>query len=153
MERTMKARAIMTPEPRVVTIEDTVSAAAQVMKRLDVGMLPVVEDLTSRRLKGVITDRDITIRHVAPAHNRDCTVESHMSAGPVVVAHLEEDVHQVLSRMEYYQVRRVPVVNDYGAVVGLISSADVALRMGPSEPLEVERLFEAVSRPEVVSTV
>lgn len=149
----MNARAIMTPDPRVVTRSDPVSAAANLMRMRDVGMLPVVEDLASRLLVGVITDRDITIRHVADGHVRDCSVESHMSTGPFVVAQLDEDIHHVLSRMEFHQVRRVPVVNERGAVVGLISSADIVLRMGASEPAEVERLFEAVSRPTVLSSV
>jgi CBS domain-containing protein len=148
----MNAESLMTPNPRCVAGGDPVSAAAQLMADLDVGMLPVVADFTTRRLTGVITDRDIAIRHVAPGHVRDCPVEAHMSAGPLVVAQLEEDVHQIMDLMEQYQVRRVPVVNARGALVGVISCADIALRVGPSEPGEAERLFAAVSRPEVITS-
>jgi CBS domain-containing protein len=122
------------------------------MADLDVGMLPVVVDFTGKRLAGVITDRDIAIRHVAPGHVRDCSVEAHMTAGPLVVAQLEQEVHEIMELMERHQVRRVPVVNERGAVVGVISCADIALRVGPSEPTEAERLFAAVSRPEVVAS-
>jgi CBS domain-containing protein len=146
----MKARALMTADPRVVTLTDSVSAAATLMADLDVGLIPVVEDLDSRRLRGVITDRDITVRHTAKRHERDCPVREHMSGAPVVVAHQDEDMHAVLARMEANQVRRVPVVDDQQRVVGIIASADVALRLGATEPMEVERLFEAVSRPELL---
>jgi CBS domain-containing protein len=147
----MKAIDIMTPDPRVVTEEEPLSAVARLMQTLDVGMIPVVDDVVKRRLRGVITDRDIAIRHVASGHSTDCPVSSHMSAGSMVVARLEDDIHEVLARMEQRKVRRAPVTDEKGAVVGVISSADIALRVGATEPLEVERFLEAVSRPELVA--
>jgi CBS domain-containing protein len=57
-----------------------------------------------------------------------------------------------MSLMERHQVRRLPVVNDRGGVVGIISCADIALRIGPSVPDEAEKLFAAVSRPEVLAS-
>jgi CBS domain-containing protein len=146
----MKAKDIMTLAPRVVAADQPVSAAAGLMKRLDVGMIPVVENLESRRLSGVITDRDITIRHVAEGHTADCPVRAHMTAAPLVIAHEDEDIHDVLARMEEHRVRRAPVTDEGVAVVGVISGADIALRLGAIEPMEVERFFEAVSRPELI---
>ena len=61
----MKARDIMTQNPRVVTPETPVQEAARLMKSEDTGVLPVVDAEGSRRLVGVITDRDIAIRVVA----------------------------------------------------------------------------------------
>ena len=77
----MKAQDIMTRDPRSVTPDTPITEAARLMKEQDVGILPVVESSNSRKLVGVITDRDITIRHVAAGHKPDCKVSEAMSSG------------------------------------------------------------------------
>ena len=75
----MKAHEIMTSKPEVVTPNDPISRAAQIMRDKDVGLVPVVRDTSSMMLEGVITDRDVAVRHVADRHTNDCSVGSHMS--------------------------------------------------------------------------
>lgn len=142
----MKARDIMTPDPRVVTPAETVSRAAQIMRETDVGIIPVVDDEGSRRLRGVITDRDIAIRHVADGHHDDCAVSDHMSEGLSSVGP-DDDVQDVLRLMQREQVRRLPVVEDGDRLVGIIAQADIAVDLGADRPRDVSETVEEISQP------
>jgi CBS domain-containing protein len=142
----MKAREIMTSDPQVVTPEDTITRAAQIMRESDVGIVPVVDDASSRRLRGVITDRDIAVRHVADSHGEDCRVRDHMS-GRLMKARPDDDVTQVLDTMQREQVRRMPVVGDDDRLIGIIAQADIAMDVGPDRPRDVQQTVEEISRP------
>jgi CBS domain-containing protein len=142
----MKARDIMTRDPQVVTADDTISRAAQIMRESDVGLVPVVDDEGSRRLRGVITDRDIAIRHVADRHADDCRVGDHMSEG-LSRARPDDDVEDIMATMQREQLRRIPVVEDGDRLVGIIAQADIAVDVGPDRPVEVQETVEEISRP------
>jgi CBS domain-containing protein len=142
----MKAREIMTRDLKVVIPGDSLSRAAQIMREADVGIVPVVDDEGSRRLRGVITDRDIAIRHVADGHDTDCVVADHMSDRLTSVSP-DDDVEDVLRTMQREQVRRLPVVEDGDRLVGLIAQADIAVDLGPDRPREVSETVEEISRP------
>lgn len=141
----MRAREIMTQNPEALTGGDTVRRAAELMRDLDVGIIPVVDDTDARRIRGVITDRDIAMRHVAEGHDNSCTVQEHMtervtSVGP------EDDVDLVMKRMQRDQVRRVPVV-DGDRLVGIIAQADLAVKLGNERARDVEETVEKISEP------
>ena len=121
----MKARDLMTSNPECVTPDESLQRAAQIMRDQDVGAVPVVDDRTSMRLTGVITDRDITIRHVAEGHKGNETVRDHMSSNVRSVGP-DATSDEVLTAMREAQVRRVPVVEDGGRLVGIIAQADIA---------------------------
>ena len=142
----MLARELMTRNPAVVTVKQRVSDAARIMRDLSVGCVPVVNDPSTMRLEGVITDRDITVRCTAERHLRDCPVIEHMSAGPLDTVDPDTDVSEVMELMERDQVRRV-LVTEGGRLVGIIAQADLALKEGPLEPLKVEEVLERVSAP------
>ncbi len=121
----MKARELMTSNPECITGEDTIQRAAQIMRDSDIGAVPVVESRESMRLVGVITDRDITIRHVAEGHSNNAMhVREHMSADVRSVGP-DADENEVLQTMKDAKVRRVPVV-DGDRIVGMIAQADIA---------------------------
>lgn len=143
----MKARDLMTERPEFVTPDDPVSRAARIMRDIDVGIVPVVEDPSSMRLEGVITDRDIAIRHVAEGHQQDCPVRGHMTSDRIDTVRPDADEQDVLRLMERDQVRRLPVVDEQGRLVGIIAQADIATRLGPREPEQVEELLEKISEP------
>src|SRR5688572_30195990 len=88
----MKANEIMTSSPETVTPQDPISRAAQIMRDKDVGLVPVVRDSSSMMLEGVITDRDLAVRHVADGHTKDCSVSSHMSREHISAVHESDDV-------------------------------------------------------------
>jgi len=122
----MKAHEIMTPRPDVVTPADPLSRAAAIMRDRDVGMVPVVADTASMMLEGVITDRDVAVRHVADEHGNDCTVGRHMSRENIQAVTESDDVASVIAAMERAEVRRVPVTDAQGKLIGVIAQADVA---------------------------
>ena len=122
----MKAHEIMTSKPEVVTPQDPISRAAQIMRDKDVGLVPVVRDTSSMMLEGVITDRDVAVRHVADCHTSDCSVASHMSREHISAVDQSDDVQTVMATMERAEVRRVPVTDKNGKLVGIIAQADIA---------------------------
>lgn len=143
----MKARELMTENPECLTENDTVQRAAQRMRELDVGLIPVVDDDSSRRLRGVITDRDIAIRHVAEGHESgDCHISEAMTKGDLYTVTPDDDQETVMERMKAGQVRRIPVMED-DRIVGIIAQADLALETSDASAEEVERTLEKVSEP------
>ncbi len=143
----MNARALMTGHPAVIEASDTLAAAAELMRTRDVGMLPVVDGPANRHLVGVITDRDIVLRAVALGHGPDAKVHEHMTRFGLVTVVVHSSLDEITEKMKRHQVRRLPVVDVKGSVVGVIAQADLLNRVGPSDPLMVERVVEGISRP------
>lgn len=121
----MKISEIMSE--RVVTIDqrEPVIAAARLLKRMNLGALPVTD--RSGKLVGMLTDRDIVLRCVAAGGDaREMVVADIMSRG-IVTASPESEVSDAARRMGRGQVRRLPVVEG-GKLVGMLSLADMARR-------------------------
>ena len=140
----MKAREIMTTDPAVVVQDDPISRAACLMRDREIGMVPVVRDLQSMLLAGVITDRDITIQHVADHCEEDCPVSAHMSDGGIATARADDDVSTVMDLMQSRQVRRIPVIDGNRRVVGVIAQADIATQRALPKA-EVAQTVEKIS--------
>ena len=121
----MTVEEIMTADPVVLTPEDSVSRAGQIMRDRDIGFLPVVRDRESMTLVGLVTDRDITLRHVAENHWVDCAVETHMTGRGLFTATPHDDVRDVISLMEEHGVSRLPVLDAHHRVMGVVSRGDV----------------------------
>lgn len=148
----MKASELMTPIPIAVTSRDTVLYAAELMRNERIGSLPVVRDLAGLELVGIITDRDIAVRCVARGDQGGCEVARHMTAAPLQTVKPDDDVSEVLKKMEAAQVRRIPVVGEKDMLVGIVTQADLARRLGPTDPLRVEEVLERVSEPVVAAS-
>ena len=145
----MKARDLMTSDPFTVSPTDTVIRAAELMKNIGIGCLPVV-DAESRVVVGIITDRDLTVRCLVRGHSAYCRVENYMTTAPLITVAPNDDETAVLERMERAQVRRVPVVSADGKLVGIIAQADIARKLGPAEPQTVDEMLERISAPSAV---
>lgn len=103
--------------------------AAEKMASLEVGFLPVIENRESSRLVGVITDRDIVVRHTARRHEAPCSVDDHMTCGDLVSVREDDDVQSVIRRMRETGLRRMPVLDPRERVVGLASLSDLLLAL------------------------
>jgi CBS domain-containing protein len=136
----MKAREVMSSNVEWVTREDSLTRAAQLMKQADIGAVPVVDSQDSMRLVGVITDRDIAIRHVAGDNADDCKVGDHMTDGRIHTCSPDDELDTVMRTMKTEQVRRVPVVEG-DRLVGMIAQADIA-----TEAIDDARTGEVVER-------
>lgn len=141
------ASELMTGQPAVIAADATLTEAAELMRTHNVGMLPVVDERANRRLVGVITDRDIVIRGIARGHGAEAKVHEHMTRETLVTVPPEASVDVVGEKMRRYQVRRLPVVDGKGRVIGVIAQADLALTVGPRDPRLLEQVIEGISRP------
>jgi CBS domain-containing protein len=126
----MLCREIMTPNPECVLASDPVMKAAQLMKSEDVGPIPIVDDQDGKRLTGIITDRDLAIKVVAEARDPRTTSVKEVMTDDLVTCKENEDVRHALKLMQENQVRRIPVVDGSDRLLGIISQADVATRLG-----------------------
>ncbi len=144
----MKVSELMTKNPCTVTPDTPVSDAARLMKEEDIGIIPVVERVggaeTRGRLVGVVTDRDIAVRHVAEGRNSDVPVRDVMSGG-VRTATPDDSIESVLALMGSEQVRRIPIVDERGSLVGVVSQADLLRKAG--DATKVEQTVEQISQP------
>ena len=145
----MRAAEIMTETPETVTPDSSVADAAKRMKELNVGIIPVVESEQSRRLKGVITDRDITIRVLAEGKDGKAKVSDCMTSD-VETVNKNDSVRDVLRVMQREQVRRVPVIDRENRLVGIIAQADLAVDYAEDHrgrEVRVEEAIERISEP------
>ncbi len=116
---------IMSTDVQVIEPQQSLRAAAQLMERLDVGALPVCD---GRRLLGMLTDRDITVRGVAHGLAPDSACVSDVMTPGAETARSTQDTEEVMRLMGDRQIRRLPVVDDGGDLVGIVSLGDVATR-------------------------
>ena len=132
-------RDVMTSNPETIEPGKPATEAAKVMKKADVGMVPVVIE---GELFGTITDRDIVVRGIAEGKDIKLTNVGELASRDVVVVEPDGDLEDALRLMAEHQVRRLPVVDD-GRLVGVIAQADVA-RMADGRV--VGEVVESISR-------
>jgi CBS domain-containing protein len=145
----VRARDVMTDDPECVTPDATVAEVAKKMRELNVGVIPVVDDLGNRRLRGVITDRDLAVRVLASGKDGKAKIGEYMTE-QVEVVNQNDTVHDVLNVMKREQVRRVPVTDRDGRLVGIIAQADLSVSyagLDLQRETEVEEAIERISEP------
>ncbi len=133
-------RELMTPNPSTVSGDQPVIEAARLMRDEDVGILPIVE---GDRLIGTVTDRDITIRAVAEGKDPQSTTVREIASTQLVTIDPQQNLDEALRLMAQHQVRRLPVVEEDGKLVGVLAQADVAQHADPAKVGEtVEEISE-----------
>jgi CBS domain-containing protein len=135
------ARDFMTVDPACCRPHTTLDQVAKMMVQYDCGEIPVL-DLADRPI-GVVTDRDIVCRVVAEGKNPMAYPAQTCMTDSVITVRAEAPIADVVSIMEYHKVRRVPVVDDKGCCIGIISQADVA---SVARIAQVAELVREVSR-------
>ena len=121
----MRVSEVMSRHPAVCTGASSAQTAAGIMKEHGTGIVPVVEDNYSQRLAGVVTDRDLCLWVIAAGRDPNhAWVEDCMTAEPVFCV-AEDTVETVLEIMKQHLVRRVPVVDNEKAVIGMVSLSDL----------------------------
>jgi CBS domain-containing protein len=116
-------REAMTSNPCSIDADKSVAYAAKMMRDEDVGIAPVVE---GDRLVGVLTDRDIAVRVVAEGRDPQQVKVGEVASREVVTLDPDQDLDEALRLMASHQVRRLPVVEEDGRLVGVVAQADVA---------------------------
>jgi len=122
----MKAQDIMTKNPTLCIANTKLDEVARMMVESDCGEIPVVRSKEKAELLGVVTDRDICCRAVAPGKNPSQTSASDIMSSPAVTVSPDADISQCCKLFEEREIRRLPVVDQRGHCVGIISLSDVA---------------------------
>jgi len=129
------ARDVMTQDPACCSPGTTLDQVAKMMVDNNCGEIPIVD--RSKHPIGVITDRDIVCRVVAEGTNPSSRTADSCMTRPVVTVPADAPVDDVISTMEDYQIRRVPVVDDSGCCAGIIAQADIAATEPPRKTAEL----------------
>lgn len=139
-----KCSDLMTIDIECCLPTDKVQTVAQTMKAQDIGTVPVVDSPHTRKLIGIVTDRDLALKIVAEGmDSRETTVERVMSQD-MVMCKAQDDWQTAVDAMAKHQLRRIPVVDDHGRVAGIIAQADVATR--GKQPEATAKVVEEISR-------
>jgi len=115
------------------------AAAAQKMRDLDVGALPICGE--DNRLKGMVTDRDIVVKCIAEGGDPNTVRAGQLGDGKPITIGADDSIEEALQTMKQYKVRRLPVIDGHD-LVGIVSQADVARNIDPSR---VGDVVEAIS--------
>lgn len=140
-----KCKDVMTQDPVCCLPTDTVSKAAQLMKNENVGSIPVVEDIQTMKLIGILTDRDLALQVVAYERDASSTLVEDVMTYEVITCRATDDVQKAVDAMAQHQLRRMPVIDSDHRIVGIISQADVATRVERSE--EIAEMVKEISQP------
>jgi len=116
-------RDAMTTNPKTLASSANVVEAAKLMKSEDVGVIPIVD---GDRLTAVVTDRDIVLQVVAAGKDPQSTTVGEIASSNLVTVDPDQDLDEAARLMARHQVRRLPVVEEDGRLVGILAQADVA---------------------------
>ncbi|MFF5703617.1 CBS domain-containing protein [Streptomyces sp. NPDC012794] len=133
------AREIMTEGADCIGAEETIIRAAEMMKELGVGALPICG--TDNKLKGMLTDRDIVVKVLAAGKDPAQCKAGELAQGEAVTIGADDDAGEILRTMARHKVRRLPVIDGHD-LVGMVAQADVARALPDTK---VGELLESLS--------
>jgi CBS domain-containing protein len=136
---TTSVRDAMTNNPQGVESSTPVVEAAKLLKQLNVGSLPALDN---GRLVGMVTDRDIVVRVVAEGKDVGSTTVGEIASTDVVTVDPQQNLDEALRLMAQHQIRRLPVVEEDGRLVGILAQADIAQE---GEDSKTGQLVERIS--------
>ena len=140
----MKIETIMTKEPICCRPSDTAQNVAQMMRRQDVGAIPVVSDLVSKKLIGIITDRDLCVSMLAEGKDPCNTTIGSYYTQEVITCSPEDTLEICEQKMKQHRIRRIPVVDSKNSCVGIVVQADIAR---VDKPESFQALVTEISKP------
>ncbi len=139
-----KCNEVMTKNPLCCLPEDLVTKAAGLMKSENIGSIPVIENEPTKKLVGIVTDRDLTLKILAEGLDAKSTKVEAVMTRKVVTCHAEDDLQKALDAMAEHQLRRIPVVDGDNKIVGIIAQADVATRV--DQPQKTAEMVKEISQ-------
>ena len=145
-----KCHEVMTKDPVCCLPDDSAAKAAELMKNENIGSIPVIDSEQSRKLVGIVTDRDLALKIVAGALDARSTTLETVMTHKVVTCHADDDVQKALDAMAEHQLRRIPVLDDNHRIVGIIAQADVATRV--DEPERTGEMVKEISQDQVFTS-
>ena len=136
---------VLTPNPVCCLPTDNVRLVVELMKRENIGSLPVVDTKETQKLIGIITDRDLALRIVGEGRDAGSTGVEAVMTRKVVTCRADDELQRALDAMSEHQVRRIIIVDRVNKVLGITSQADVATRV--DQPEKTAEMVKEISRP------
>jgi CBS domain-containing protein len=141
----MKSDEVMTKNPICCLPDAMATKVAQLMKRENIGSIPVIENEQAHKLVGIVTDRDLAMKIVAEGLDARSTKVEAVMTRKVVTCRAEDDLQIALDAMSEHQLRRIPVVDKDNTILGIIAQADVATRA--NQPEKTAAMVKGISQP------
>jgi CBS domain-containing protein len=134
----------MTKDPVCCLPSDSVAKVAKMMREENFGSIPVIENEQTRKLVGIVTDRDLALKVVAEGRDVKASKISDVMTQKVVTCRAKDDIQIALDKMSKNQLRRILIVGKDNKVLGIIAQADVAKRIG--KPKKIATLVKKISK-------
>ncbi len=136
---------VMTPNPVCCLPTDNVALVAKLMKSENIGSVPVIANNETKKLIGIITDRDLALKIVGEARDAKSTQVESVMTRKVVTCRADDELQRAMDAMSKHQLRRIVVVDRTNKVLGIISLADVATRV--DQPEKTAEMLMKISQP------
>ena len=139
-----KCSEVMTKSPVCCLPNDMVVNVAELMNSGNIGSIPVVENEQSKKLIGIVTDRDLALKIVAKGLDAKSTKVEAVMTRKMITCRADDDLLKALDAMAEHQLRRIPVVDADHKIVGIIAQADVATRV--DQPEKTAEMVKEISQ-------
>ncbi len=134
---------VMKKNPVCCSRTTSVMNAARMMREFHIGFLPVVDEVWTRHLMGVVTDRDLCLTVLVGEHDPTLTTVEDCMTMELVTCTPDADIREVVADMEQHQVRRVPVIDRDNNVLGVIGISDLLMH-NAIDPEGTQRLLRHI---------
>lgn len=135
---------LMTPNPICCLPTDTVRSVGELMKNGNIGSIPVIDNSQSKKLIGIITDRDLAIKVIGQGRDPNTTLAEAVMTRKVVSCRPDDELQLALNAMSENQLRRIVIVDNVNKILGIISQADIATR--GNQPQETAKIVKDISQ-------
>jgi CBS domain-containing protein len=139
-----KCSEVMTKNPFCCLPNDSVEKAALMMKKENIGSIPVIETEHTKKLVGIVTDRDLALKIIAEGLDAKSTKVNDVMTHKVVTCLADDDLQKALDAMADHKLRRLPIVDTDNKIVGIIAQADVATRV--DQPDKTAEMVKEISQ-------
>src|SRR5262249_32940131 len=142
----MRIKHVMTKDPTCCVPSDTAERAAKIMRDADAGVVPIIENEQSRKVIGIVTDRDLCMNVVAEGRDPRATKVHEAMTTTVVSCSPQDSVDKATELMRENQIRRIPVVDEQHRLAGIVAMADIVGRANV-RTTETHETLKTVSAP------
>ena len=139
-----KCNEVMTKDPFCCLPSDSVQKVAEMMKSQNIGSMPVIDAGHTKKLVGIVTDRDLALKIIGGELDAKTTKVDAVMSHHMVTCRADDNLQKALDAMAEHQLRRIPVVDDDNKIVGIISQADVATRV--DQPDKTAEMVKEISQ-------
>ena len=139
-----KCSEVMTKSPVCCLPNDMVVNVAELMNSGNIGSIPVIENEQTKKLIGIVTDRDLALKIVAKGLDAKSTKVEAVMTRKMITCRADDDLLKALDAMAEHQLRRIPVVDADHKIVGIIAQTDVATRV--DQPEKTAEMVKEISQ-------